>query len=68
MSLEHAPDAQDRLNWRVSEFCEAYHMGRTKFYSLVKQGKLRIVKCGNTSLVTDTERHRFQDALEAGEV
>jgi len=68
MLLEHTQTAPSRLNWRVSEFCDAYHMGRTKFYSLVKQGKLRIVKCGNTSLVTDAERQRFQNALEAGDV
>jgi hypothetical protein len=68
MLTQHPSSISDRLNWRVSEFCVAYHMGRTKFYSLVKQGKLRIVKCGNTSLVTDAERKRFQDALEAGEV
>jgi len=68
MSLEHAPDAQDRLNWRVSEFCDAFHMGRTKFYGLVAQGKIKIVKCGRSSLVTDVERQRFQQAMEAGDV
>ena len=68
MSLEHAPDAQSRLNWRVSEFCEAFHMGRTKFYGLVANGKLEIIKCGGTTLITDAERQRFQVAMEAGEV
>jgi hypothetical protein len=68
MYAEHTTSISDRLNWRVSEFCDAYHMGRTKFYYLVKQGKIRIVKCGNTSLVTDTERQRFHQAMEAGEV
>jgi hypothetical protein len=61
-----APTIQHRLNWRVSEFCEAYHMGRTKFYSLVNQGKIRTVKCGRTTLITGTEAERFQSALEAG--
>ena len=68
MSLEHAPAAQSRLNWRVSEFCDAYHMGRTKFYSLVAMGKLTVVKCGRSTLITDDERRRFQQAMEAGEV
>lgn len=56
------------LNWRVSEFCTAFKMGRTKFYGLVAEGKVRIIKCGNTTLITADEAHRFQAALEAGEV
>ncbi len=68
MSLEHSPDNQTRLNWRVAEFCDAFKMGRTKFYGLVSSGKLRIVKCGNTSLITEAERLRFQQAMEEGEV
>ena len=68
MSIEHAPAAELRLNWRVAEFCDAFKMGRTKFYGLVSSGKLRIVKCGNTSLITETERQRFQQAMEEGEV
>jgi hypothetical protein len=43
-------------------------MGKTKFYSLVKANKIRIVKCGRTSLVADAEAQRFQAALEAGEI
>lgn len=68
MVVNYPTSFPDRLNWRVSEFCAAFHMGRTKFYYLVKRGKIRVIKCGSTSLVTDTERIRFQDALEAGEV
>lgn len=68
MSLEHAPSAQTRLNWRVTEFCAAYCMGRTKFYDLVAAGKITIIKCGRSTLVTETERQRFQQAVEAGEV
>ena len=68
MSQEHSPANQTRLNWRVSEFCGAFHMGRTKFYGLVKQGKIQLIKCGNTSLITEAERLRFQQAMEEGEI
>lgn len=68
MSIEHAPPRQHRLNWRVSEFCGAFGMGRTKFYGLVSEGKIKVVKCGRSTLVTDAERQRFQQAIEAGEI
>ena len=47
---ENALLISERLNWRVSEFCEAFHMGRTKFYGLVTNGKLEIIKCGGTTV------------------
>ncbi len=65
MSIEHRPA---RLNWRVNEFCDAFRMGRTKFYSLVAAGKIRTIKCGSTTLITGTEAQRFQSAMEAGDV
>ena len=40
MNAENTLLISERLNWRVSEFCEAFHMGRTKFYGLVAKGKL----------------------------
>ena len=68
MSNEHDPHPPPRQNWRIKDFCEASGIGKTKFYVLVKSGKIHLVKCGRTSLVTETERLRFQAALEAGEV
>ena len=68
MSIEHAPYKQRPLNWRVKEFCDAHGMGRTKFYALVAAGKIKLIKCGKTSLINDAEALRFQSALEAGEV
>ena len=43
-------------------------MGRTKFYGLVANGKLEIIKCGGTTLITDAEKQRYQVAMEAGDV
>ena len=68
MSTEHAPHRSRPLNSRVPDFCEEFGMGRTKFYSLVKAEKIRLIKCGRTSLISEAERLRFQAALEAGEV
>jgi len=68
MIIEHIPHKQRPLNWRVNEFCEAHGLGRTKFYEFVAAGKIKLIKCGKTSLVTDAEAVRFQAALEAGEV
>ncbi len=68
MSIEHASNIQRPLNWRVKEFCDAHGLGRTKFYGLVAAGKIKLIKCGKTSLIADAEALRFQTALEAGEV
>ena len=68
LSIEHQTANQVRLNWRVAEFCDAFRMGRTKFYGLVAVGKIRTIKCGSTTLVTEAEAQRFQAALEAGDV
>jgi hypothetical protein len=68
MSIEHSPNRTRPVNWRVKEFCEAHGFGRTKFYELVAAGKIELVKCGRTSLVTDPVAQRFQAAMEAGEI
>ena len=68
MSQEYTPRPRRPLNWRISDFCEAFGMGRTKFSSLVKSEEIRIVKFGGTSLIPDAEARRLQAALEAGEL
>jgi hypothetical protein len=68
MPIELLPTSGKRLNWRVAEFCDAFRMGRTKFYGLVSDGKIRTVKCGRTTLVSDAEARRFQQSMEAGEI
>ena len=55
MSLEHSPVSYRPVNWRINDFCEAHGMGRTKFYDLVAAGKIKLIKFGNKSLVTDKE-------------
>ena len=68
MSLEHSLSRPRPVNWRVNEFCKAHGLGRTKFYELVAAGKIEVIKCGSTSLITAPVAQRFQAALEAGEI
>lgn len=36
---------------RVDDFCRLHGIGRSKFYELVRAGKLRVVKLGTRTLV-----------------
>ena len=53
-----------KQNYRVTEFCEVFGVGRSKFYELVKSGDLKTVKLGSTTLITRGEAERFQAQLE----
>lgn len=57
-----------RVNWRVKDFCHAHGIGRTSFYEEVKLGKLKIIKYGKRTLITDAEAQAWQERmlLEAG--
>jgi hypothetical protein len=68
MAKDQNPTKITRVNWRVPEFCDAFAMGRTKFYALVAAGKISLTKCGRTTLVTDAEARRFQQSIEAGDI
>ncbi len=58
-----SPTAPPPVNWRVNDFCSAFGIGRTKFYSLVKAGQLNPIKLGKTTLIPNTEADRFQASL-----
>jgi hypothetical protein len=62
------PSLHQPLNWTVDEFCKSYGMTEKEFYSLVKSGKIRLMKRGQTELVGEAERRRYQAAVKAGEV
>ena len=68
MTIKHTQKKQRPINWRVNPFCDAHGIGRTKFYELVAAEKIKTIKCGKTTLITDTEARRFQDDLEAGRI
>ena len=43
----------------VDDFLSDMKIGRTHFYNLVKQGRIRIVKLGRRTLVPRSERDRL---------
>ncbi len=43
----------------VDDFLADMKIGRTHFYNLVKQGRIRIVKLGRRTLVPRSERDRL---------
>jgi excisionase family DNA binding protein len=68
MSLEHAPvrgSAVKPLSVTVPTALAITGLGRTKFYALVAEGRIRITKVGARSLVnySDLERLATGEAL-----
>lgn len=49
--------------YTVTEFCEAYGIGRTYFYSEVNAGKLKITKLGGGTRVRRTDAESWADSL-----
>ena len=49
----------DPVAYRVNDFLKAIGLGRTKFYALVKQGKIRTVVLGGRRLVPRSEALRL---------
>lgn len=47
----------------VSDAARMLGIGRTLFYQLVGEGKLRTVKLGGKTMVADAEIRRFVDEL-----
>lgn len=50
---------QNRLAFRVRPFCESIGIGRTKFYELVRDGKIKTVVIGGRRLVPASEAKRL---------
>jgi hypothetical protein len=51
--------ANERLAWRIDDFCRAIGLGRTKVYSMIGDGTLRTVVVGGRRLVP----HEVAEAL-----
>jgi len=49
--------------YSVRAFCNAYDIGRSKFYDLVKAGAIKTSKIGGKTIVTEEERQRFSERL-----
>lgn len=50
--LESVVARSEKMAFRVSEFCHAYGIGRSKFYQEVAAGRLAVVKIGKLTLVS----------------
>ena len=53
--------------YTVTEFCEAYGIGRTTFYREVGEGKLRVVKIGAATRVRRADAEAWADALPSAD-
>lgn len=47
----------------LRKWCEKRQIGITTAYQLLKDGKLKAVKLGRRTYITDTEDQRFIDSL-----
>jgi len=47
----------------VSDFCQRYHVGRTKVYYEIGAGRLRAVKLGAKTLIMNRDAERWANSL-----
>ena len=47
------------LAYRVAQFCKAIGLGKTKFYELVRDGKIKTVVIGGRRLIPADEARRL---------
>ena len=57
ISIFHRSDAP--LAYRVAQFCKAVGVGKTKFYELVRDGKIKTVVIGGRRLIPADEAQRL---------
>lgn len=60
-----ADTRSQRLAYRVREAADALAISRSRFYELVAEGRIRILKEGARTLVRRQELERYLDDLEA---
>ncbi|NQE63171.1 helix-turn-helix domain-containing protein [Caulobacter sp. RHG1] len=54
----------ERMAYRVREAAEVLAISRSRFYELVAQGRIRVLKEGARTLVRRVELERYLDTLE----
>jgi hypothetical protein len=52
-------DKAPRRNMRVAEFCERAPMAKSTFWSLVKEGKIPVIRFGTLTVVPFEEGERI---------
>ena len=62
--LEYDPQRQARQRaMSLAEFCERYGPSRTRTYEEIKSGRLRAIKCGKRTLVTEDDAEAWLRSL-----
>lgn len=56
----------ERMAYRVREAAEVLAISRSRFYELIAEGKIRILKEGARTLVRRSELERYLDGLDGG--
>jgi excisionase family DNA binding protein len=56
---KQAESAPARLSYRISEFCQATGIGRSRLYEEIAAGRLRTVKFGRSTLVMAEDATAF---------
>ncbi len=59
LSNQDGHSNEQRLAWQVEMFCHAVGISSTKFYELVKKGKIKTIVVGGRRLVPDAEVRRI---------
>jgi hypothetical protein len=61
-TFHHRPPSSPRVK-TLSQFCDDWHMSRTKAYELINDGKLRTVLVGSRRMVLREDEEAFVSAL-----
>jgi len=59
MDVKNSPSNSPLLAYRITSFCKCIGIGRTKFYQLVREGKVRTIVIGRRRLVPAHEAERL---------
>jgi len=51
--------SEEPLAYRIKHFCQAVGLGKTKFYELLREGKIKTVVIGGRRLVPADEAQRL---------
>jgi len=62
MSQEHSPG---RLGYSVARFAEAMDIGRSTIYEEIRAGRLKVLKIGARTIITDTAAKNYLKLLAA---
>lgn len=61
----NAETPRRQLTVRVREACRMTGIGRTKFYELIQEGEIEVIKVGTMTLVLMASLEAFLDARRA---